>query len=418
MKSSPFSRSSLILLFSCALLLFALSVLLPAYDDSPRGDFRTRVSSYDASAIGHAAFYDMLRRLDFPVSRRLGGQSPAMGKGSLLVMIEPDGIFADDDSSELLAVPSRLVVLPKWKGVRDERRPDWISRAYPSDVREASLCCQQFADGTAEVVRTLWPATWKTNELGIVPKGGEVVQLVRSPRMRAVVGTDEGILVGETWDGMGSVWVLSDPDLLSNSGLVQGDNALFMVRLISTIRGEGPGRLGPPVMFDEGLHGFTLPENTSIRQLFRFPYSLVVLLVCLSGALLALAGSLRFGKPQRIGSACLYGTEELIVNGARMLDYAGYQDMILRRHARMTLRAAGDALHAPSGLGDGELAVWLDRIGQARGVELSCAELLRDIERTPSGGRRDLERLFALVGNMYQWKREILHDSGTCGQTR
>ena len=245
MKSSPFSRSSLILLFSCALLLFALSVLLPAYDDSPRGDFRTRVSSYDASAIGHAAFYDMLRRLDFPVSRRLGGQSPAMGKGSLLVMIEPDGIFADDDSSELLAVPSRLVVLPKWKGVRDERRPDWISRAYPSDVREASLCCQQFADGTAEVVRTLWPATWKTNELGIVPKGGEVVQLVRSPRMRAVVGTDEGILVGETWDGMGSVWVLSDPDLLSNSGLVQGDNALFMVRLISTIRGEGPGRLGP-----------------------------------------------------------------------------------------------------------------------------------------------------------------------------
>ena len=143
-------------------------------------------------------------------------------------------------------------------------------------------------------------------------------------------------------------------------------------------------------MFDEGLHGFTLPENTSIRQLFRFPYSLVVLLVCLSGALLALAGSLRFGKPQRIGSACLYGTEELIVNGARMLDYAGYQDMILRRHARMTLRAAGDALHAPSGLGDGGLAVWLDRIGQARGVELSCAELLRDIERTPSGGRRDL----------------------------
>ena len=101
-----------------------------------------------------------------------------------------------------------------------------------------------------------------------------------------------------------------------------------------------------------------------------------------------------------------------------MLDYAGYQDMILRRHARMTLRAAGDALHAPSGLGDGGLAVWLDRIGQARGVELSCAELLRDIERTPSGGRRDLERLFALVGNMYQWKREILHDSGTCGQTR
>ena len=101
-----------------------------------------------------------------------------------------------------------------------------------------------------------------------------------------------------------------------------------------------------------------------------------------------------------------------------MLDYAGYQDTTLRRYARMTLRAAGRALHAPPGLDERALAVWLDRIGRARGVEASCAELLNEIDRTPSGGRHALERLFTLVGNMHQWKEEILHDAGTRGQAR
>ena len=40
MRRGPFTRSALILLLTCGLALFALSVLLPAYDDGTpdRGD--------------------------------------------------------------------------------------------------------------------------------------------------------------------------------------------------------------------------------------------------------------------------------------------------------------------------------------------------------------------------------------------
>lgn len=418
MSKTPFSRSALIVLFSCAALLFALSVLLPAYDDSPRVVSTTMTNSYNASAVGHGVLYDMLRRLGFPVSRSFGGQPVPRGNGSLLVLAEPDFKFMEESSGiELLSVPCLLLVLPKWRGVEDGKHPGWIAEAKPLPV-ESAMAALRFADGSGTVVRTLWPSAWTVNEPGVAPTGSEVVQLVRSPKMRPVVGSETGMLVGELREGGRRVWVLSDPDVLSNHGIVKGDNAAFMVALFESIREAGPHRFGPPVVFDESLHGFRRPEDTSLRLLFRFPFSLVVLLLCASGALLALAGARRFGAPQRAIPACSFGTEELIANSARMLDYAGYQDMTLRRHARMTLRAAGRALHAPAGLEEAGLAAWLDRIGKARGVGRSCADILREIDETRPGGRRELARLFALVGNMYQWKREILHETGTGEQTR
>ncbi len=418
MSVAPFSRSALLVLFSCAFLLFALSVLLPAYDTAPRAVSASMTNSYNASAVGHAVLYEMLRRLDFPLSRRLGGQPVPRGRGALLVLAEPDSGMLAESGAELLSSPCRLLILPKWRGVEDEKHPGRIAEAEPLPVETAARTYLTFADGVGTVVRTLWPSAWAVNELGVTPAGGEVIQLVRSAKMRPVVGTKAGMLVGELREGESRVWVLSDPDVLSNHGLVRGDNAAFVIALLAAIRGEGPGRAGGPVVFDESLHGFRQPEETSLRLLFSFPFSLVVLLICASGALLALAGARRFGVPQRAIPAGSSGTEELIANSARMLDYAGYQDMTLRRYARMTLRAAGHALHAPPGLDERALAVWLDRIGRARGVEASCAEMLSEIDRTPSGGHRALERLFTLAGNMHQWKEEMLHDAGTRGQAR
>ena len=284
MSGVPFSRSALLVLFSCGVLLFALSVLLPAYDTAPRAVSASITNSYNASAVGHAVLYEMLRRLDFPLSRRLGGQPIPRGRGALLVLAEPDSRLPAESGAELLFAPCRLLVLPKWRGVKDEKHPGRIVKARPLPVDEAARVYLTFADATGTVVRTLWPSAWTVNELGVTPSGGEVVQLVRSAKMRPVVGTKAGMLVGELREGGSRVWVLSDPDVLSNHGLVRGDNAAFMIALLAAIRGEGPGRAGSPVVFDESLHGFRQPEDTSLRLLFSFPFSLVVLLICASGS--------------------------------------------------------------------------------------------------------------------------------------
>lgn len=103
MSVAPFSRSALLVLFSCAFLLFSLSVLLPAYDTAPRAVSASMTNSYNASAVGHAVLYEMLRRLDFPLSRRLGGQPVPRGRGALLVLAEPDsGMLAESGAGTAL----------------------------------------------------------------------------------------------------------------------------------------------------------------------------------------------------------------------------------------------------------------------------------------------------------------------------
>ena len=127
MRRGPFTRSALILLLTCGLALFALSVLLPAYDDGTpgRGD-TARAGTYSVSAIGHAGVYDMLRRLDFPVSRGRGHTLDMVGGGTLMV-IEPDPWRLDDELGPrlLMEVPSLVLVLPKWRGVPDKRHSGW-----------------------------------------------------------------------------------------------------------------------------------------------------------------------------------------------------------------------------------------------------------------------------------------------------
>ena len=105
MSGVPFSRSALLVLFSCGVLLFALSVLLPAYDTAPRAVSASITNSYNASAVGHAVLYEMLRRLDFPLSRRLGGQPIPRGRGALLVLAEPDSRLPAESGAELLFAP-------------------------------------------------------------------------------------------------------------------------------------------------------------------------------------------------------------------------------------------------------------------------------------------------------------------------
>lgn len=418
MKNAPFSRSALLLLFACATSLFALSVLLRAYDATPAssGD-KTAPNSYSVSAIGHAGFYDLLRRMDVPVSRSLGNALAMTGRHGTLIAVEPERWrMTSDDSLKLGKAPRLLLVLPKWRGVRDDRRPAWISAAK---LVSPELARQTLAlvSGRSDVMRKAWPETWPTNSLGTSPSGSGEVQLVRSGELRPVVGDADGMLVGELTGKDGRiVWVLSDPDVLSNHGLVKGGNAVFMLALVDELRKRNNEERGAPVVFDETVHGFREAQGTPLTLLFRFPFVIVTALLCATGGLLTLAGSTRFGAPALPRPHLDFGKEQLIGNSARLLDYAGHHDAVLKRYIRMTIRAAARGLHAPSDLNEPALAAWLDRIGKARGVKDSCAAILHSASNLNTGDSRD--RLFALAGAIHRWKGDILHGTARHRRSR
>ena len=410
MKRTSFSPAAIVLLLAGSVALFAMSVLLHAYDTDPvaTGE-KSRPGSYSISAIGYAGFYDMLRRLDWPVGRSVGNTLSLVGSNGTLIVAEPNlAHVSSADGVKLMSAPRLLLVLPKWRGTQDAGRPSWISKADPVALNAARATLNLIA-GNSDVLRAEWPGQWLENELPFTPTGTGVVQLIRSRELRPVIGTSEGMLVGELVERGKVVWVLADPDVMANHGIGKGDNALFMTALLDTLRRQNNIDPGAPVIFDETVHGFIEAEGSPIKLMFRFPFVVVTALAVIAAGLLALAATSRFGAPRTPTPELDFGKRNLIGNGARLLDYAGHHALVLRRYVRMTVRSVAQSLHAPPGMDEAELAAWLDRIGKARGVSHSCAAILHYVTTLDTGDAKNLTRLFESARDIHLWKGEILN---------
>jgi len=96
-------------------------------------------------------------------------------------------------------------------------------------------------------------------------------QLIRSDLISPIVHSDDGVLLGELNWGDTTVWVLSDPDVINNAGIDEGDNAVFAMAMITAQLPPGSS-----VIFDETIHGFALSPDLW-KALLSFPLNLAVL---------------------------------------------------------------------------------------------------------------------------------------------
>lgn len=419
----PFSRSAVILLFTTAVTLFALSVLLRAYDLRPSStQARSNPSSYSTSALGHAGLYEMLRTIGRPVQRSVGHTAAQVGNRGTHLVIEPSFFsMPREEWQALMRSPQLLLVLPKWRGVPDIGKLSWISEAKLRTLNNVDITLAQ-AVSDASVLRTDLPAQWTENIFTTrptIPEAAGQIQLIRNtgtdaPALRPLVATEDGILLGELATGAAAstIWILADPDILSNHGLLVGDNAAFITEVLDTLRSRHTDDPGP-IVFDETIHGFREAEGSPVKLLFAFPMVVVVLLVCAAAALAVLAGAGRFGAPQHPAQAASFGKKGLIDNSARLLDYTGHHAFVLRRFIAATIRSTARALHMPPGLDEREVVAKLDAVAKARGVEGSCRELVYTVAGLDAGNPEQLNRLFESARDIHRWKGELLHGPGT-----
>jgi hypothetical protein len=135
-------------------------------------------------------------------------------------------------------------------------------------------------------------------------------------------------------------------------------------------------------------------------------------------ALLLWATLGRFGAPQAAPPALRAGREGLLQNMAKLVEFTGHQDVMVRRYVQETVRDAALALHAPRELvGAGRsgarlvgagLIAWLQRVGLARGVAIDCGDVLRRAADPGTAGRRNPTALVRLARDIHQWKGEIV----------
>src|SRR5215472_4651431 len=293
-----------------------------------------------------------------------------------------------------------LLILPKWIGTPSEAHRGWISAAVQLPEGTARTAAQI---ANIQVVRVPQVPAWSRNEIGarpVIAEGG--VQLIKSSRLRPVVGSDSGMLVGEMRNAGRRLWILADPDVMQNHGLADPNNAAFAVALLDAMRGADGN-----IVFDEVVHGFEETASSPLRLLFEFPFVLATIQGAIAVALLLWATMRRFGAPLTPPVELKSGKRSLIEATANLLDVARHRPIIIRRYVHAIVQDVARQLHAPAGLSEGALIEWLGRTARAREAQIDFGAVVSRVDALVAGGRSAVTPLATLARDIFRWKREV-----------
>ena len=397
MSGSVFSPKVLLGWLAAAAATLALSLALTAMggEGGPGGVGATVTSR---SALGYAGLSAMLTRLGVPVVRDRG-ETP--DRKSLMVLPEPvPSAEREADKPRLLAAGASLVILPKRVGLRDPDNRNWVR-----DVALLPLSAATFAvafSGATGSVQRPDDRGGLLNSIGGREPTIADIQLVVGGDLTPVISYANGTLLGKTEHDGRTFYVLADPDLLSNSGLGQGENAALAFEAV-----EGMRRGGPVVFANEAGFAGRSAANP-FELLVRFPFSVVSALGLIAFALLVWATIRRFGALEKPPPPLAPGKLGLIDSSALLLDRAGRQVELTRRYIDTVIADAAARLHAPAGLSRSALTDWLGRAASARGVSLDCAAIQVRADEAASRGRAGYDSLMRAARDMDSWRRELL----------
>ncbi len=387
-----------------------------SFTDSPGS------TTFSTSALGHSAMLELLRELKLPVDvyRYSSGALAQRFYGNLLILAEPGASLsltaAVKGASDAGAV---LIVLPK-------RAPAGFAngnRITASEIFSADRV-EDVLRGTIDgwhIVRPETPASFDIDALNVTPTIKQPQLLTKDTKARdakpdaktkppktkqspitPIVSSKDGILLGEFYSGKKKIWILSDPDVIANHGLANGDNAAFVVRLLEKLTPDGKR-----ILFDETIHGFSLPPTLWLA-LFQPPWIAVTL------AFLALTTTLGFAALNRYGAAVELPTELkpgkqlLIENTAGVLSARGSSPWIIGEYARTTVRDTALKLRLPPRLrGLDAMLTALTEAERGKKISQPIRSLWAKAEglnKATSAAPLDVARDFN------QWRQEMLNE--------
>ena len=405
-QQGAFSGRVVALLVGVGLLSFTAAALVGIYAD-PQTEGTSGANAFSHSAIGHKAWTGILEELGVPiVLSRAESADKAYFNDGLLVLAQPDNSGEAEAALEQIFETDRvLLVLPKWNGWPGFENRRWIKHLRPRD-QAAVQEILDVIDPEATLVRSEEDQAWRGVAWDILPTLGPA-QLIQSETISPIVHSDAGVLLGEYGSGDTRIWVLSDPDVINNAGIDEGDNAVFAVAIVAAQLPPGSS-----VIFDETIHGFALSPDLW-QALLSFPLNLAVLQGLCAAAVLVWAAAGRFGAPLPPRPRLQAGKEVLIAITASLFQYAGRLSDILRRYRETTLRDLAHHLHIPRELtrkpDDSGLVHWLNQVGDARGTSQRYSEVNHAVASAINGPGKSVPALLRAAAQLYRWKQEMIY---------
>jgi hypothetical protein len=379
-------------------------------------------NSFSRSALGHHAFVELLRRSGMRVRVSRYDSGDRAGRGSLLLLLEPDASRSQlrDMMSGLACA---LVVLPKRYGYGAGYAPEYSSSDEGGEDGDDGEQSPEFREGwlrysdlvdIAEPQRLLRAlgsfgqvVRWD-QPVQLRHAGRDVIldepQLIRSPTVEPIISAKEGTLFGVTYSSYGStVGILSDPDLIQNHGIGDGENAPIVLSILRTLMGNRES-----VVIDETLHGFEIEPNLW-RALGRFPLVLALMQALLFVLVLIWIASRRLGVPRREKPELEPGRMALIHSSADLLLQGGYSRSALRRYLDNEERRVASMRRLARSASKKARRKALLELESRNPPSVSLAEIAERIENFEQEDPRDRTPLLEAARAIHTWRMEMLH---------
>jgi hypothetical protein len=408
---ASFTRRSVALLAGAAALSLVATFALGVFGDLLAEPPTAGKDAWSRSAIGHRAFLELARGEGYAVHLSRN-RTAAKASGSVITVLLEPGMGEEGGRAEAMLNDIRdrsrrlLVVLPKREGAPDPFRPRWIGSVRYAPIESARRVLKAVSLD-AEVIRPpRAPAAWT----GPLP-APEVAdpQLIRSQHLQPLVGSGEGMLVGEIATDTLRVIVVADPDALASHGLGRGRNAELAMAILDRFGGERT------LLVDETLHGHEIAPSIT-RELLRFPLVLATLQALVALGLLAWAALVRFGRPLPAPPALAPGKAFLVENTAELLRAGGHAAEAARAYLRASLEVVLARMPPPGGAETPE--TWLLRLEAARGREGTLRRLQWRVARMVDGKRGAEAEAVRAAQQISRWREELTDGAASDPRTR
>lgn len=322
MKWPQVARADLVMLgILLPLALLAALVTWVLMPPQPEGGFQREPSTFYNVSYGTKAAYLVLRRLDYPVERLRRPISPIHLHGvSGLVLLKPTVGLSDPELSALkewVKQGHRLLVAPgrsRFAFQPGSYLEEWFQSTEDDENGEADERTFRVGPRVKTPLGNLDPTAegFDPNDplcegVGALTAGGGQ----RFVEGESWQGDPTGTAVHEVWKdargivalrveyGSGEILALADPYPLTNLGISEADNAVFLANLARALAGPEMGAIA----FDEFHLGKPLRDASwlaMVKLMLSGNWRWAVMQAALVGVLALFAAGMRFGSPRDV----------------------------------------------------------------------------------------------------------------------
>ncbi|MDB5707263.1 MAG: hypothetical protein JWN66_4379 [Sphingomonas bacterium] len=365
-EDGAFRARTVVLILAIGILGFIATLVLGAYAPDLRSGRNGGAHALSTAAVGYSGIVRLAQATG--LNPQIVRDEHLLDTEDLVVLTPEAG--ATDISKALAQRSGRptLILLPKWDVVADPLHPGWVRYTglkYPFDPegvlapKDKLTIARHPSGGSPLVTSADLPRTIHF----VAPRP---LQTMSGGGLKPMITDQQGrIVLGQLPDR--TIYVLSDPDLLSNIGMADARQARSALELLEWLNSNEASS----VSFDVTLNGFG-HSPSPLKLAFDPPFLAMTLTVAIAVLLAAWQAIARFGAPRRRARAIAFGKAALIDNAAALVRKAGRQAMLGGRYVDVVRDRAAIVFGLPPRLRDGALDAYLDGLGRsARFTELA-----------------------------------------------